>query len=356
MAKVEQSAEDDGLNVIARRDVHIHNGLTLSDARGLFMDLLSANFPRLRETARQAAEQRCEELFESFWTKLGMQPDIDPGRFERPDVQASIADTLTNYAKSPTGDAGDILGDLLVQRVTLDPEDLKTLVINEALPIAAKLYRRHFDALSLVFLIKKTLFKSVTVGELFGNLAKAYIPVGVDLGITASDVAYMQVAGCLNSTEGTASFGAALMQNYGAMFSWFKPQNDEQHKHFNRLKGMKVCLAESEKLTPLMVRSEIEREAVRFHAPRQVDISVVAEQIPDLDDRQFFQNFVRANQLNEDEALGRLNAYDQRFATIAKRFQLLESMAPTVAGIAIAHANVVRYLPEFNRDLSTWFS
>ena len=99
------------------QNVNIYNGISYSDAKEIFKDLFSSNFLQLKYEAADLAQARAEEITEKFLDKLNSKSPESISQFKEPAMQDALFTTQKEFAKSGDQDLGDLLVDILIDRV-----------------------------------------------------------------------------------------------------------------------------------------------------------------------------------------------------------------------------------------------
>jgi hypothetical protein len=221
--KQTQKAGDHSENVQGQHvEIH-HHGLTLSDARQLFLDLFEANFYRLQSVARRTAEERAAELTEKYLDQLlkrspsALDSSADPG------MQAAILTAQWEYARSGDKDLSALLVDLLVCRAAEPKRSLRQIVLNESLAVAAKLTAEHYDLLSLMFIVKYQEvhpIRNLDLAPLKEYLQCRVLPFASCIPSSAdSAYAHLEWTGCaIVGINGTPGIEGVLLSVYPGLF------------------------------------------------------------------------------------------------------------------------------------------
>lgn len=138
------------------QNVNIYNGISYSDAKEIFNDLFKSNFLQLKYEAADLAQQRAEEITGKFLDDLNSKSPESISEFKEPAMQDALFTAQKEYAKSGDKDLGDLLVDILVDRVQTSTRNMLQLVLDESLKIAPSLTVEQLDTLSLSFLLIKT--------------------------------------------------------------------------------------------------------------------------------------------------------------------------------------------------------
>jgi hypothetical protein len=161
MSRQEQESGDNSVNLQAKRDINIHQGVTAAEVVGIANQVYRENFLNLSESAAQLADARAATFLEKFLESARVRrTELDRAR--DPDVQCSLFAAQRDYARIGREDLGELLVDLLIQKFEATPEKLIDIVLSEAIETAAKLTPSQIDALTVRWLITRVTFKNAT--------------------------------------------------------------------------------------------------------------------------------------------------------------------------------------------------
>jgi hypothetical protein len=351
---IDQQAEGAGQNVYAGRDVVIH-GTTPADVVAICEQVWKANFPTYVEAAAAEAERRIDvfgkKLFSAFAANGGPEPIKN---FSDPGLQASLLDAMRGVARSGDENLGDILATILVERAQRTSRTILQLSLDEALLVAAKLTVEHYRALSLSFVTLRIKFHGAASPQhLYKILQTSLIPFGESLKISDSDVQYLEATGCGSiSSIMSATLQASLLNTYPGVFSkGFPKQDADDYQH----------LIQNVPFIPApLVQCPGNIDNLQVRAVDEQELEALVDKLGNPRDSEFIRDkFVNTPRLTIDEVVSELVTFDQRFDQVIKNWDgsLLRSFTPTVAGIAIGHANIRRVLgSEFPADLEIWIN
>ncbi|WP_343630918.1 LPO_1073/Vpar_1526 family protein [Fluviicola sp.] len=138
------------------QNITIHNGLSYSDVKEIFLDLFKENFIQLKNEAAEIAQKRATEITDKFLTVLnGKNPELIEA-FKDPALQDALFTTQKEFAKSGDNDLGDLLVDILIERAQTPARNMLQLVLNESLKIVPSLTISQLDVITLNFILLRT--------------------------------------------------------------------------------------------------------------------------------------------------------------------------------------------------------
>lgn len=155
--RVQKQEAGDGSTNLQGQSIVIHQGISYADAREIALDVYKANFIQLSQEAADLARQRATELTDDFLQKLKADNESAVASMSTPGMQAAIYEAQKQYAKTGDKNLEGLLVDILVERAATSERNIKQIVLDESLSVASKLTIEQMDALSINFLIVKTI-------------------------------------------------------------------------------------------------------------------------------------------------------------------------------------------------------
>jgi hypothetical protein len=340
-----QKAGDQSVN-IQGRDIAI--GISYSEARQIAQDTFDANFCRLSGVAKDTAQERAELLIDKYLKRLLAENAPALATSTDPDMQYAIFSAQKAYARTGDRDLSDILVDILVRRAAQAERSLLQIVLNESLEVAPKLTKDQFDTLSLIFILKYTKRLNLTgLEDFYVYLANEVGAFCKNLSKDNSQYQHLEYAGCGTVQVTQISIEEILRKNYSGMLS----------------KGLTA-----EAISLLVGQNTKEFDGLFIpclHDPLRSQFRALNDEIlvdqgkrNGLNDEviercmRFRNNYLMKDEEIKDHILKLIptlsNLFDVWNSSWLKKFNL------TSVGIAIAHANIRRRLPDEAYDLSIW--
>jgi hypothetical protein len=241
-----QSSGDDSQNIQAGRDVVVHVGVTVEQARQIALDVFHANFVKLSEAAAELAETRAEKLTRDFLEELQKRAPHALSSVHDPDMQRAIFNAQREYACSGEEDLDKVLVDLLVDRAEQRSRDIKTVVLNEAITTVPKLTIDQRSAIVICFLARYTRCFPPSLGEFYQYLANNWAPFVSSLPTKHSAYQHIEYTGAGSiSTVGHMPLGTVLLASSRGFFTRGFDRQEVQpplDMHINDPKLFKPCL------------------------------------------------------------------------------------------------------------------
>jgi len=341
----EQRSGNSSTNVQAGGNVTIM-GVTYNEARQIADDLFKANFLTLQGEARNIAQQRAEELINEFLTALQTEKTVNIDVVKDPDMQHALFTAQRDYARSGSTDLSKLLVDILVERAKLGNDELKKIVLNEAIQVAPKLTKKQLNAISIRFLIASSRNPQVNNLEKFNNyLLSQILPFCAELAKENSDYQHIEYVGCGTVSIMQSDIYNFLKGNYSGILSngfdeeIIKQQQLSPEQH-NKL--VTRCLRNPAKFEI----SAINDEAIDLAGK---DCGLTENQIKQLKDLQ------NANLLSKEEVEQMLENMNPQFKELLHTWNNsgLGRLQLTTVGIALAHANIKKTI-DIDLDLGVW--
>lgn len=258
------------------------------------------------------------------------------------------------YARNGDADLGDLLVDLLVERSKQLQRDMLQIVLNESLKIAPKLTMDQLAVLAITFLFKYTRDDSIADHDKLGQYFDHYVrPFSEKISENLTWYQHLEFFGCGSITMGSNIFIESntlqniLRTNYQGLFlKGFDPEEVEK-KEISLGKDPRIfitCLNDADKLQ-VGARSLEDLE------------KLMNEQAVSQEDKDKIIQLFNLNKMNDVEIKSKCieirpymeSVFDVWSKSVMKNFTL------TSVGIAIGHANIKRFVGEFE-NLSIWIN
>lgn len=342
---LDQRAGDNSNNIQVHGNLII--GISSEEARRIAIEIFNENFLKLQSEASAIAQKRVDELMASFFDKLAVQQDtLNMDVFKTPDMQYVLFGAQRDYARHGNKGLADLLVDLLVKRVQVDSDELKKIVLNEALLVAPKITIKQLNAISIRFLIAYSRSMLINNIETFNNyLTTQILPFCTDLATAPSDYQHIEYAGCGSVGVLQNDISNLLKSNYsGVLSKGFDKVIIEQLQlnsdQYTRL--ITCCLRNPTKLQVSAINDEvIDSEGKKY--------GLNEEKIKQLKDLQ------NANLFSKEDIEQQLLNIDVKFSDLFRIWDNigLGKLQLTTVGIALAHANIKKTIQE-DFDLGIW--
>jgi hypothetical protein len=335
------------LAIQAARDVII--GISAADARAIALDVAKVTFYELTGLAKETMSARVEEITDNVISKLerdypdGLKKAIDP------DFQYALLTVQKQYGRTGDKDLGDLLVDLLIDRSKQDQRNILQIVLNESLEVAPKLTSGQLATLSLIFLFRYTQNNAVLNDELFGNFFDVHVrPLIHDLVKNQASFQHLEFTGCGSNMIMDAPLGGILATHYPGLLS----------------KGFDIDVAEEMDLSAVL-RANFLLTCINDKSKFQVkalndatleDLFLKNDVLPE--DREKLQKLYMLNKMDNEEVKVKCVSLRPYMAEVFAMWDdsPAKSFSLTSVGIAIAHANIKRFVGKEFSNLSIWIN
>jgi hypothetical protein len=203
--------------------VEIHQyGLSYSDVKDIALDVYKANYIQLKEDAAELAKNRAEELTDNFLTTLFKENPEAISGMRLPGMQIALFEAQKQYAKNGDKELEALLVNILVERASSPERSINQIVLDESLSIASKLTVEQMDALTLNFILSKTINNGLTsLTNLNDYIINGLIPFLPNLTKTSSCYEHLEYTGCGSLMEVSTfkKIEELFRQRYPGLFS-----------------------------------------------------------------------------------------------------------------------------------------
>lgn len=218
-----QKLGDNGIGAQAGRDVVIQ-GMSYADtkavARDVAMEVFRENATRLVREAHATAHARAEEFVDNFLDQMAAKHPDALHHMQEPGVQSALLEAQSTYARTGDADLGELLVELLIDRVGKTERDLAQLALISAIEVARELRSAHLALLASNLFVKGIRLNVTSVEELAQGMEEALYPLQDALHtINSMDLDYLVGRGCLILSAGQISIAEYLRMTYPGMFT-----------------------------------------------------------------------------------------------------------------------------------------
>lgn len=336
---------DNSVNYQAQSLTVINHGLSYPDVRQIALDIFQQNFYQLSKTAGEVASQRAKEITDRFLEQLHEQNPDGLKQAEDPDFQYTLFTAQREYARIGDRQLEDLLVDMLVERTKEDTRSLQSIALSESLTVVSKLTAEQINTLTLVFLIRYTVWNHINS---IPSLVKLLIEVGLPLVsyLPKKDSAYQHLESMRCGTIQITDFllGNFLLNAYSGLFCKGFSQKDIRDIILPDGWGdlFIPCLHDN----ALWQLGTINSQGFQIEASRR---GIEGDKIANL------LSLQQRHLMNDKEVIDLLIKSEPRIASLTTTWDQtpVKNLSLSSIGIAIAHTNAKRLLGQFS-PLSTW--
>lgn len=206
----------------------VNSGMSTTDVIGLVQTLYDANFPKLALIAREAAAQNIAKFEAHFRDEVSKKLSSEElNRFSNPDIQVALYEAVQAAARKDSDILRKMLGELVIQRVKNEENELKQKVLNEAIPTVAKITQDQLKILVVCFLLKHASFKGQYTWDAFKAVFERNIKSFMGFKATRAEIFHLQYAGC-GKIEEVFTFDLADALRAGYSFVFLNPLEESE--------------------------------------------------------------------------------------------------------------------------------
>ena len=315
--------------------------------REVALDVYRSNFLELQDVARDVALARAEKITTEFITRISEDLSLERERLADPDVQRSLYRAQSEYACSGEQDLGQVLTDLLVDRVREGERNLRTLALNEAIVTAPRLTIEQRTTLAVVFFVKHTRmagllpleFYLASIRSTLGKLAPHFTE-------KRADFQHMASAGVGTLGAGEVGFEAAYRAQVPG---YFTTGFDRDHVRAN---NALTYFADSTDLLMPCLRDD---GKLQIKAMSPDDAQPLAEQIGAPESAHAIRDLMTTNLVSDHTLAADIAGASTAVSELIRGWNdgYAKYLDLTSTGIAIGHAYWQRVTGE-RADLAIW--
>lgn len=202
---------NDSTNYQSAGDITVNQqGLSYTEVKDVAMMIFKTNFVDLGEQVDQIVNERAETIINDYLEKLRKENPQAILNTIDPDVRYGIYEAQKSYARSGREDTEKLLVDLLYERTVTSNNEMRRIILNEALDVASKMTKLHLDLLSISFLGRIVNFTNKVNPENFIDLISPFAYVFELNKDKYTDYYYLTSLGCSEISIGSVDFDNAI--------------------------------------------------------------------------------------------------------------------------------------------------
>ncbi len=263
-------------------------------------------------------------------------------------MQAALFEAQKQYAKTGDKDLEGLLLDILVERASTPERSINQIVLDESLSVASKLTTEQMDALTVNYLLSKTINHGITSLERLDNYFEVeIIPFLSSLTKTSSCYEHLEYAGCGSIMEASTINNVEILfkHRYPGLFS-----GGFDEKKFT------TEIGQINEYAQFITRCLHDPDKFQFSSLNDTVLSArLDEQKIDKDIQEKIVSLFHSTELSEQEIkeyIIKIRPEMQTLFDLWENTKISKFMLTTV-GIAIAQANFRRRTGK-KLDLSIW--
>ncbi|KHD87190.1 MAG: hypothetical protein OM95_15970, partial [Bdellovibrio sp. ArHS] len=219
--------------------VTVIQGITVTEAREIALDVYKANALDLAKSARDLVDERVSKITDKIVTEIHSRKAEALNSFGDPDFQYKLYESSIAFARSGDADLEKLLVDLMVERASENTRSTKQLILNEAVEVVGKVSQQQHCIIVSVFLARHSRFKTGDYKEFLSRLETLWIKYFSSLNKSDLSYKHLEYLGCMTSSIGTMDIFKILKGHYGGFF--IKGFKEEDIPEKFRTEAMKVC-------------------------------------------------------------------------------------------------------------------
>lgn len=202
----------------------IYNGMNYTEIRTLCLDLIKDEIAKTKLVAQIEAERRDNELISKIFEKLGqaqISEQTVKSAFEEPAMQIDFIEAEKAYIKYGNTELGDILSDIIANRVSEKDHSLLQIALGEAIKTAPLLLPTQMATLSLRFLLCHTFYSGINNHINFVKYLRGTILPIFNYGLCTKhpEFQHLSYTRCAEISVLKNSLSDIISEYYGGLFS-----------------------------------------------------------------------------------------------------------------------------------------
>ncbi|HHW4399931.1 TPA: LPO_1073/Vpar_1526 family protein [Aeromonas hydrophila] len=227
--RIQRQEAGDGSTNYQAETITVVQGISYRDARDIALNVYQQNFIKLSEHAAQVALGRAEEFIDDFLGKIQSKNPALLEQMSQPSIQNSLYCAQKQYAVTGDKELKSLLLDLVVQRCEQEERSIHQIVLDEAIELAPKLTVEQMDALTLNFVVYRTVFYDIRSHEaLLEHIRHQILPFTESLKLDTSCYEHLTYLGAatIEYTGQIPQLYEGYQKTYGGLFSKGFDEND----------------------------------------------------------------------------------------------------------------------------------
>jgi hypothetical protein len=344
MSRQDQKVDERGLALQAGGDIVVHGGIS-PEQMSEIMVAIARTVATFTDAALEKAVERMDALRDEILKRFAEAGQADPEAFKDPDFQYMLNDAQKAVARSGDAAVRDTLVDLVARRSLEKGRTRIAITLAEAATKVANLTSEEFAALSLAYLVRYTIDRSVNNLATLGTYIQTkLVPFAKAVSKERSSYWHLQSQSCANIEMGEVDILAALTRAYGGVLGdGFTREQLESHLPDGKKDAfdpfLMQCINNGGKLQPRALNFQDLKDNAGDAALTENELRNVWN--------------VFENTINDASARITSVAPDAPILFDAWAHTPLKHLTLTSVGIAVAHAHAVRVI-DLKAPLNIW--
>ncbi|MER6972809.1 LPO_1073/Vpar_1526 family protein [Nocardioides sp. NPDC000445] len=319
--------------------------MSYDEVKTIALDVFRANFLELQGVAEEVAIGRAEKMTSEFLSRLAAEAPGATANFSDPDVQRTVYAAQREFACSGEEELGQVLIDLLVDRVQQEDRNLRALALNEAILAAPKLTERQRCAIGVVFLLRYARMAVIADASsiIETRFRGALLKLPSIEGLREMDLQHLEYVGVGAVSMGKMSLGELLLWTQTCAFTRGFAEDE-----------MPDALRNFESRDRLVMDSYRDPARFQLAVAADEDVDKLLSTVQEQDVRDAITSVRAIGRLSADEVKSEVLAHTPDAATLIDVWEStsLKKLTLTSVGIALGHTYWRRFGGE--EPLSDW--
>ena len=322
-------------------------GMTVDDVRAVAQDAFRADFVQLLGQAGDIAEARANRVVERYLDRLQAENPAGLSQANTPDFRYALFTAQKAQARSGDENLEELLVELLIERSRESQRNLQQIVLNEALEVVSRLTDEQIAALTISFIIRRTVNNTIFAFPNFLAAMDEQVQPFIKQGkLSVASFSHLAFTGCGVVEMGQISLSDCFIHTYPEL--WQSPfHNDDPVVQQLNPAARQFIIPSMHAPGMLEVFGGVKETSARMRESLLPDPMLRAPL-----DQLLSRPRLSPDQVKERCIVARpymTELFDLWNDTSMKHFN------PSSVGIAIAHANLIRRVPNFG-PLSVWIN
>jgi hypothetical protein len=322
-----------------------NHGLTVDQVRAVAQDTFRADFFRFLDHAGDVATARAQKVIESYLDRIQKENPAALEQANDPDFRYALLTAQRANARNGDESLETILVELLVERSCEPQRSLQQIVLNEALDVVSRLTDEQMAALTVSFVLRKTLNPAIVDFNAWLEMMDARVQPFIEQAkLSRASFSHIAFTGCGVVEMGEISLAQVFFASYPGIWQAGFAHDDPVVQQLNPYaRNLLRASAHAPELLEVL-------DGAADHSARLREAV-----LPDESQRRLIDQLVARPRLNLEEIKTRslgARPYMEALFDLWNNTSMKHFVSSSV-GDAIAHANISRLVPNFG-PLSIW--
>jgi hypothetical protein len=322
-------------------------GLTVEEVRSVAKDAFRADFYQLLGQAGDIATARAQKVVEDFLDRVQKENPAALEQANSPDFRYALLTAQKAHARNGDENLEALLVELLVERSREQQRNLQQIVLNEALDVASRLTDDQVAALTVCFVIRRTVNHLIFNFDSWLTMMDLRVqPLVEKAKLSESSISHLAFTGCGVVEMGEVTLAQCFLRVYPGIWQSGFDSDDPVVQQLSQ--EATSCLRPS---AHTLGKLEV------FDGTVEQSAAIRKHNVPDEAQLALLDQLIARPHLNDEQVKERCIASRPYMAALFDLWDgtTIKNFMPSSVGIAIAHANVCRREPSFG-PLTNWIN